>query len=292
MNRLLAWLLREEPSEGFHAFVAATLREVYWDALADLSANRVHQLLNADSPDAQEFAGALLTHSRHVKPEELSWTFLATLCHHDLRQVRAAGHEMIWKTLPRWRDDVSLLLTLVDSDYEDTRNFAFGVLREHFTHDLLPDTLIGLCDSIRTDVQDFGKEMFRRVFADTVAPEYLLRLSEHPHANVRGFAMELVERHAPRDAETLTRLLPFFRTALLQVNKGRAVKDRALAFLESCALADHEAATVIVPLFSDMAHSLTQRDFAASLMAMTRIKMKYPGVECGDLRLEGQVVKS
>jgi hypothetical protein len=279
MNRLLSWLLHEEPSAGFHAFVAATLREVYWDALADLSANRVHQLLNADSPDAQEFAGALLAHSRHVKPEEMSWTFLATLCHHDLRQVRAAGHAMIQQTLPRWREDVSLLLTLVDSAYEDTRNFAFNVLREHFTQDMTPGTLIGLCDSIRADVQDFGKEMFRRVFAESVAPEYLLRLSEHPHANVRGFAMELVEHHAPRDAETLTRLMPFFRTALLQVNKGRAVKDRALKFLETCALADRDAAVVVAPLFADMAHSLTQRDFAASLMAMTRMKMKYPEVD-------------
>jgi hypothetical protein len=285
MNRLLAWLLREEPSQGFHAFVVVTLREIYWDALADLPADRVHQLLDANSPDAQEFSGALLTHSRHIKPEELPWTFLATLCHHDLRQVREAGHAMTQQTLPRWRDDVSLLLTLVDSDYEDTRNFAFDVLRQHFTQDMTPDTLIGLCDSIRADVQDFGKEMFRRVFADTVAPEYLLRLSEHPHGNVRGFAMELVERHAPRDAETLMRLMPFFRTALLQVNKGRAVKDRALKFLESCALADREAATIIVPLFSDMAHSLTQRDFTASLLAMTRIKMKYSGVECGGLQL-------
>ena len=56
------------------------------------------------------------------------------------------------------------------------------------------------------------------------------------------------------------KLLPLARIVFMQVNKGRAAKDRLGAFLHAEALKNRERAERIAPLFADLSLSAIERD--------------------------------
>ena len=132
---------------------------------------------------------------------------IVKLASHDILAVREAAWQMCRASLPRLKQDMDTASRLVDAKWEDSRQFAFGLLRDAFhREELSPAVLVSLCDSVRPDVQQFGKEMVTRLFAEQDGPEYAIRLSEHPGASMQMFAANFLERYAGTDPGRLREL--------------------------------------------------------------------------------------
>ena len=272
---LIARLLAPEAYEGLHAHVLGVLRGELLPALRAVPKDVVLRLLRGRSPQAQELGGHLL--ADNVDPQELEVAEVARLSSHEILSVRQAAWKFYEKSLPRIRAELGEAIRIVDAKWEDSRNFAFQLFRDHFTDDeFTPDVLVGLCDSVRPDVQRFGQEMITRFFHEAQGPDYLLRLSEHPSADLQLFASNFLERYAAGSDERLFRLRPYFLGVLSRVNRGRVAKARVLAFLEREALARREAAVFVADLLIRQSLTIAVGDRAACIAALLAIHRAYP----------------
>jgi hypothetical protein len=169
---------------------------------------------------------------------------------------------------------------LVDAKWEDSRQFAFGLLRDAFgPGELTPEVLVSLCDSVRPDVQQFGREMITRLFAEKDGPEYAIKLSEHPSPSMQTFAANFLERYAGDSPERLRELSFYFQSVLSRVNQGRVAKERVLTFLDRAARAGEESARVVAEVLGRQSATMSVRDRARAVEILTRIRTAHPAVE-------------
>src|SRR5205823_1334438 len=132
---------------------------------------------------------------------ELGLERLARIAQHELVGVRAAARALLWSASDSLAADPSILFLLVESEWADTRQFAFEWLRTRANIATLGlDGVMGLLDSNRTDVQDAGAELVGKHFGELPMAELVQRLAQHPHPHLRGFALELFLHHLPKGA--------------------------------------------------------------------------------------------
>ncbi|MGF1579528.1 MAG: HEAT repeat domain-containing protein [Gemmataceae bacterium] len=243
-----------------------------------VSANALIRLVARGADVVKELAGELLGH----RPEALSLLGierLAALAQHEIASVRRAGHALLRAALPGLRDDPSLLFVLVESEWDDTREIAFELLRHHIDMQSLGiDGLMGLLDSNRTDVQDLGKDLVQIHIGELPGEEIVRRLVEHPHKNMRGFALELAKQFLPKTRESLGQLKTFCRSALFDVWPDRKVKHLVIEFLGNRGREDREQADEAVAILGDVVRVEGREDFELAVAALVRIKLVYPDV--------------
>jgi hypothetical protein len=220
---------------------------------------------------------------------ELGLERLAMLAHHDIAAIRAGAHRLIRGMEAHLRDDPSLLMALVESDWEDTRQVAVDLLRATLRPESLDlERLLGLLDSGQAEVQNLGQELARLRLASLPADELAYRLVQHPHPNMRRFALELVLGHLPDGGEPLARLEAFFRTALFDLWPDRRLKERVLDFLSERGLRDEHQAGVAGRILSDVARVQGRSDFERALVALVRLKLAFPDLAVPiSLNMEG-----
>jgi hypothetical protein len=193
--------------------------------------------------------------------------------------VREAAWQMCQVSLDRLKKDMNTASRLVDSKWEDSRQFAFGLLRDAFGRgELTPEILVSLCDSVRPDVQQFGREMITRLFAEADGPEYALKLSEHPSASMQMFAANFLERYAGTSAARLRELMHYFQSVLSRVNQGRVAKERVFNFLDKAATASEESAAVVAEILGRQSATVAIGDRARAIEILTRIHAAFPAV--------------
>jgi hypothetical protein len=276
-ERLVEALLVPGAPEGVPSHTARLLREDLRTYLGGVGPALVWKLLQSRSPPAQEVGGLLL--ASNVRPEDLSLAEIAKLASHEILAVREAAWQMCRTSLDRLKKDVDTIPRLVDAKWEDSRQFAFGLLRDAFAPgELTPQVLVSLCDSVRPDVQQFGREMITRMFAEPDGPEYALKLSEHPSAAMQMFAANFLERFAGTDPARLRGLTWYFQSVLSRVNQGRVAKERVFAFLERAAQAGADSAAVVAEILSRQSATIAMRDRARAIEILTRIHAAYPAV--------------
>lgn len=286
--RLLDELLIPGAPEGVPTHTARVLREDLRAHLSGVSAEMVWRLLQSRSAPAQEVGGDLL--ATNVRLEDLSVEAIVKLGHHEILSVREACWKMCNAGVDQLRTEPEVAVKLIDSRWEDTRQFAFRFFRDNFSEDgvLSPSLLIGICDSIRPDVQQFGREMITRVFAEDHGEEYVLKLSEHPTESMQLFASNFLEQHAQKDPAKLQQLSPYFVSVLSQVNKGRVAKSRVFRFLEREAMKSETAAEVVAEILTRQSATVAIGDKAHTIEIMTKIHEKYPAIS---LPIQVQPVK-
>jgi len=236
-------------------------------------------MITAGSPPIQALARDLLGR----RPEAvalLGLEGLAALAGHEVAAVRAAAHALMRSSALQFREDPSLLLLLVESDWADTRALAFDLLKNAIGSEALgAEALMGLLDSNRTDVQDAGRDLVKRHFG-VLDPRVLVRrLVEHPHPNMRRFALDLVVEYLPDGADPLAHLGLFFRAALLDLKPDRLVKRRVIDFLLRRGLRDPYQAEVAAGLLGEFARMDVRADFEHALEAIVRLNLAYPGLK-------------
>lgn len=275
---LIAQLMAPEAHEGMHGHILRVLRGELLPSLQDVPKDVVLRLLKAKSPHAQELGGYLLQSS--VDTRELSVAEVSRLASHEILSVREAAWKFYSEQIDRIKAELGVAIRIVDAKWEDSRTFAFNLMRERFTDDdLTPEVLVGLCDSVRPDVQRFGQEMITRFFHESQGHDYLLRLSEHPSASLQLFASAFLERYAAGDLERLVALRPYFLGVLSRVNRGRVAKARVLAFLTREALASQAAATYVAELLIRISLTIAIGDRAACIASILEIHRAYPEIE-------------
>jgi predicted DNA-binding WGR domain protein len=276
-RRLAEALLVPGAPEGVPSHTARVLREDLRPYLGDIPAATIWKLLQSRSPPAQEVGGVLL--ASNVRPEDLSLAEIVKLASHDILAVREAAWQMCRASLDRLKADMDTASRLVDAKWQDSRQFAFGLLRDAFGRgELTPAILVSLCDSVRPDVQQFGREMITRLFEDQDGPELAIKLSEHPSTSMQMFTAAFLERYAGSDPDRLRELTWYFRSVLSRVNQGRVARERVFAFLEKVAGVSEGCAAVVAEILARQSATAAVGDRARAVAIMTRIHAAYPAV--------------
>jgi hypothetical protein len=276
-ERLVEALLVPGAPEGIPSYTARLLREDLREYLGSVPAATIWKLLQSRSPPAQEVGGLLL--ASNVRPQDLSVTEIAKLASHDILAVREAAWQMCRASLDRLKADMDTASRLVDAKWEDSRQFAFELLRDAFGRgELTPAILVSLCDSVRPDVQQFGREMITRLFEDQDGPELALKLSEHPSTSMQMFTANFLERYVGSDPSRLRDLTWYFQSVLSRVNQGRVARERVFAFLEKAAAASEECAAAVAAILGRQSATAAIGDRGRAIAILTRIHAAYPAV--------------
>ena len=283
--RLLVILRQPEPAPGAHEGFGQLVRLALLDELdAVLTLDEVVALVANGSPSAQAVAGELLGR-RPEAVTELGLERLTALAQHEVAAVRAAAHRLIRGAGQLLQNDPSPLFVLVESEWPDTRNLAFDMLRTQVRPEALGlDGLFGLIDSNRLDVQEVGCELVRQYFATLPADELIFRLVQHPHPALRRFTLELIVKHLPPGAEALGKVIDFCRKALFDLWPDRTVKRQVLDFLGKRGLEDEGQGATAARVLGEMVRLQGRADFERALEALVRIQLAWPELAT-DVRL-------
>lgn len=281
LQMLIASLLRRRLPDGVPEFVVTVLREDFADGLKRVPAEVAWRLLRSKEGAAQELGGHLLPH--HLDPATIGIDQLVELADHEVKSVREAAWQAMTLAVPRLKASLAEAVAVLDSQWEDTRLFAFDLFDTRFeTGDFAGDdgatVLMSVCDSVRPDVQRFGRALIAKHFDPVHGRRYLLELSEHPSSDVQLFASNYLRDHAAGDPETLAKLAPYFIRVLCGVNRGRPAKKRAHAFLRGEALADRRSAEIVARIVTRQSATTAVEDRAECIRTMAAIHHRWPDV--------------
>jgi hypothetical protein len=280
-----------EEHEGAHDAYARVASEALLSELQQqLSLDEVMAWLEGGSGGVKVLAGHLLgAYSGAV--EQLGLKGLTALAQNEVQSARQAAHALLLSLLPGLQEDPSVLYILVESQWQDTRELAFDLLKNQIAIEQLGfDGIFGLCDSNREDVQRFGCELLLAHLDEFDPTVVVSRIVEHPHRSMRGFTLDLVTaiEKLIEGAAPLSQLMPFFRAALFDLRPDRNIKDRILQFLMSHGVQSEEQAGQALSLLNDCVFTDVQADFEPILEIMVTLKLKYPGLSTSTLSLVGE----
>lgn len=266
--------LMKESYEGLHDDLLNLLSNELSPSLSIISKERTLVLLNSRYRASQLIGNVLL--NRNLKDSDLTVQELVKLGSNPLLEIR----KYAWDTFKKYPDKVKAskedALRLVETNWDDTRVFAFEFLRGNFSEsDFTTEMLVMLADSTREDVQDFGREMITKYFNANQGTEYLLKLSQHPSTKVQLFTTAYLEQHAANNIEMLQKLDPYFITLLSQVNRGRIAKQRIMDFLRKESLKNEATATLASGIFTRVSVSVAINERAECIAALRDIQKKF-----------------
>lgn len=279
VRHLVYTMIRREKFEGAHAlinqFICNELKP-YW--ATGLTPKDITKLIHAQYRQSQLTGYEIL--KGWSNPNDFSIAQIISFGGHELLAVRQWCWQYYKNNVPRIRYEKEKSLNLLDSKWDDTREYAFHFFRTEFAdNDWDADTLISIVDSIRPDVETFGKELITRYFTPESAMNYLTKLSEHPSVNVQSFVTGYLKLYAGGKVEVIRELDSYFRSVLSRVNKARVAKNRIYRFLREEALKNEEIAAVITPVLDDISAQSTIQDKAVCIETLTAIKTLYPHLD-------------
>ena len=271
---------QKEPKPGAHEGPALLARIALLEELDRvLSLDEIVKLIAYGSLPAQAVGGDLLGR-RPGAVAELGLDRLTALAQHEIAAVRAAAHRLLRGSLDVLRADPSPLFVLAESDWSDTRNVAFAILRDEIGFESLGlDGIIGLVDSGREDVRVLGCDLVRKHFASLPAGEVIGRLVQHPEPTMRPFIVEVVLAQLPGGEEPLERVQDFCRAALFDLWPDRRVKRGVIDLLRERGLRGEAEARVAAKLLGELVRIRGKADFERALDALVRLKLAFPEIE-------------
>ncbi len=278
VNKFVPVLLRKETYEGVHEDVYGLLTQELEKHLSVIERKKIFRLLNSEHNKAQELGTVLV--DKYIPAESLSVSNIVRLGNHEIKACREICQRMFRENVARMKYEREEALRIMDSNWDDTREFAFGFFRKEFQEkDWTPELLVSICDSVRPDVSAFGRELITKFFKEEHGTQYLLQLSQHPTNELQLFATNYLERFASDDLEKLKKLEFYFITVLSQVNKGRTAKNRVLNFLRKEAMKLPEAAEIVARILDRLSLTIAIGDKSSAIEIMRDIHEKYPHIE-------------
>ena len=280
---ILAVLRTPEAAQGDHDAIGRVARLALTTELGELlSTEDLMALITSGSAAAKTLAGEILGR-RPEALHDIGTEQVLALAQSSVSSVRAAARSLIGGAVEELKRDMELLFMLVESEWEDTRAFAFELIRERIDIGSLGlEGVIGLCDSNRTDVQNFGKTLVSRHIAEgtggLVVEEVLSRLVQHPHPNMRVFALDLAVRYLRPGFVQLAKVEPLCRAILFDLWPSLKAKRQVIDFLAARGLADEGQAEVAARILSDYVHTKGRADFERVMEALVRIGLEHPSV--------------
>lgn len=277
VNRLIKTLIRGRLGDDWLNDLARVLKEDLCAHMEHVETDTVWSLLRVKSTAAQDVGGHLLY---KVDAHALDLSQIVELGSHEIRSVREAAWNMFEADLERIRQDMPLAVKMLDAEWEDSRMWAADFFMQRLErNDFSPESLVSICDSVRPDVQQFGRKLLVEHFESEDGVAYLVQLSEHPSVDMQLFVTGFMEVYASGSLEHFEALMPFFKSGLSRIQKGRVARKRMLSFIEQEALADARVAKLAVDLLGPYTASASIEVRATCLQALVRIKRKYPTLQ-------------
>ncbi len=207
----------------------------------------------------------------------LQWTELAS---HSLYAVR----RWAWSAFEENVDEVKMSandsIRLLESEWQETRQFGMRYFLNHFDEkDWSPDFLISICDSERKDVQKYGCELVLDFFQEGQGLDYLVKLSQHPSLYVQEFVTNFLEPYAANNEFRIEILVPYFRSVLSHVNRGRKLKTKIYGFLQQQACKDEKLAEIIMPILNDYLFTCVATDRERIIEILSELIVLYPHIK-------------
>jgi len=271
--RLIDLLFQAAPDDAFAEDAVALFRAALPRQLAALDAGLLWRLLQAKAKGAQRLGAVALTGRDASVFSVRQLARLGNHAHLAVREWVTAAYE---KTPDRIAAEAEDAVLLVESEWRDTYDFALAYFERQPAAFWTPNVLGVVADSVNPKVLTFARSVLRRSLKPGDASVQLLRLLEHPASTMHLLITEVLTSEATGDDAVFDKLLPLARIILFQVHKGRVAKDRMSAFLHAQALANHDRAVRIVPLFTDLSLSALEKDRTAAVLALRDIGGKYP----------------
>ncbi len=273
LDRLWSYLLCKDGSEEIQEFILESLfGDLFLGELSQTPLNKILALLEHDNTKYQEFA-ALLIRYTDLDPDEIAFQQLLSMAHNRVAMVRAEARRLIMKAEKRITAD--WMYNLIETDWNDTREWMFAYIRNLSSNDITPELIYGLLDTARNDVQQLARELVQKYESNLDLKQLMLRGSEHPHLRVQEYVLHLAEK-IDWDETAIQHMKLFFRTVLLRVNQGRKAKKMALSLLLKLSEQKLSFAKICVPILSDAARTQGIGEFDTILTALTRIQTRYP----------------
>lgn len=277
-SELIRRLLTPGAAEGVPSHTSLVLRMDFGDALGHVSSETVFQLLKSRSAPAQEVGGFLLP--TNVNSRNVSVADMVRLANHSIVLVRVAAQKMFSDNRSRVESDLATAVRILDSDWEDSRQFAFSFFKNELNPCLLtPEVMISICDSVREDVQQFGREMITKNFDINDGPEYLVKLSEHPATSLQLFASNFLVEYGSNHPGRMEQLAPYFVSILSRVNQSRIAKDRVLEFLKVEGCKSIAAAKTASQILDRISATCAIGDRATTIEVMLEVHEAFPEIE-------------
>lgn len=279
LQRIIYILIRKETFEGSHQLIISFAKDnmsSYFNN--DLQPKHIVKILFSQYRSCQLFGFEILKDYTHI--DQFSIAQVVALGNHELLMVRQWVRNFFNNNIERIKYEKDKALGILDSKWDDSREFAFHYFRNNFEeNDWTPDTLISITDSIRNDVENFGRELITKYFNDENGLDYLTRLSQHPSINIQILVTNYLNRYASGKADVIADLDHYFRSVLTRVNKARVAKNRIFKFLETEALSSVDIASVVLPIIDDISAQSTIQDKSTCIHILANIKNLYPHLD-------------
>jgi hypothetical protein len=271
---LMPYLLRKESSEGLHEDVSRLLCNELSGHLQNANKETALNLLYSNYAAAQNVGVVIL--EKYTDPAQLTIPQVIALGGHENLNVRSWCWNFYKEQASRIKYEKEAAVKLLESKWQDTRQFAMQYFRDYFTeNDWSQEALITLADSIKPDVEAYGRELITRFFDGAQGTSYLLKLSQHPSEKMQLFATNYLERYAADDVAKIQFLEFYFRSVLTRVNKSRIAKNRIYHFLLTEGRKSEAAAKAVSNILSDISATAAIGDKAKCIEVLLQLKSLY-----------------
>jgi len=235
-------------------------------------------LLYSSRQAANQLGSHLLEH--YIDSKDLTILQIVYLASNEIVAVR----KWVWKTyeesLSRIKYEAADAVRIVDSKWEDSRDFGFDFFDKSFDDkEWTPEILISLCDSVNPLVQQYGRNKITQYFRKEDGERYLLQLSQHPSSELQKFASNYLDEFAKDKPDHIANLSEYFTTVLSNINKSRVAKKRIFEFLRKEGLKDKTAAEVIAKIMARQSVTMAITDKAKCIQIMRDLQEQHSDLE-------------
>ncbi len=284
---ILPVLFKAEPVEGYSDDMLAIVQAVA-PIHAEIDQNLLWRLLTAKSKLAER-AGALILPAHPASAFSIKQ--LAMLTKIPTLQVRTWAMAALQADPARVTEQFAEAVRILDNRWDDTRAQAIVLFAAFEVDFWTSERVVAVCDQVYHDVQQFGRELVLRGFEHGEGETYLLQLSQHPANNVQLFVSNFLQQYASGKPDTILKLQGYFNTVLSQVNRGRLVKDRVIAFLFTESGKDEQVARMVATLFTDQSLSRVIADKARYIKTLFELQNRY-GIQQTPVRVIAPAVRA
>ena len=247
--------------------------------LSNIPKERLKKLLTVNVPAANKVGGELMG---SLSAEDFSNYELSQMLNSPTASIREQTRKILNENQSRFTDEPISYVPALDTEWEDSKDYVFSLFKEK--NDCLDsETLIAVCDSTDNQVQKFGRELLMKNFEQEDGLAYIIKLSEHPSQNIQIFVSSFLESEISGKPKEAAKVLPFIKTCLIKVNKGRVIKQRLLSFIEKEAGSNEHMARVFIPLLSELSGVNSVELKAGAIKSMTLIKRNWPEIFAEEL---------
>lgn len=230
----------------------------------------------------------------HRETHLLTWRFLneqadltnwpismiAVMGHHDMKQIRQLAMDFYDNHESIIKENLHDALSILASDWPEVQAWATAYFDEKIEDALWsPSLIVSLCDHIHPHAQGYGIRLLGRLFNSDHGVKYLTQLSEHPNERIQLYTTNYLDGYAFNNVDVLTRLLPYFKTVLMSINKNRVGKARVFRFIKKQIIEGPEYAALFAPLLNNLVQTIAIMNRSEIILLLHTIKNKFPHID-------------